>query len=151
MSSVTARDRSLSEPSLGRRPASFILSAVVHGALLAAVAFGPRPSPRVKRPIFESIIRPNEKKIIWYRKLPEIVPTAKIGDQKDPHGKEKSATTTIAASPKPDSSQQLVLHANPKIKLEQDLPAPNMIAIAVPLPPAPVTKLVKPFVAPPAP
>ena len=151
MSFVTAPDPSLRVASHGRRPASFLFSAAVHGALLCAVAFGPRPAPRVKRPIYESIIRPNEKKIIWYRKVPEIVPTVKVGDSKDPQGNIKSATTTIALSPKPKSSQQLILQPDPKITLEQDVPAPNLVAIAAPLPPAPAPKSVKRFVAPPAP
>lgn len=151
MSSVTALDPSLRAASHRRRPFSFLFSATVHGVLLGAVAFGPRPLPQVKRPIYESIIRPNEKKIIWYRKLPEIVPSVKVGDSKDPQGNVKSETTTIALSPKPESSQQLVLQPAPKIKLEQDVSAPNLLAITAPMPAPPAKKPVKRFVAPPAP
>ena len=127
-----------------------MFSAAVHGALLGAVALGPPPSQRPKRPIYESIIRPNEKKIIWYRKVPDILPTVKVGDQKEPRGTVQSTTTTIAITPKPKSSQQLILQPAPEIKLERDVPVPNLIGLSAPLLIAPPTKLVKKFV-PPAP
>src|SRR5437667_164671 len=140
-------DRSLlvPTPTAPRRPASFLFSAAVHGTLLALVAFGPKPAPRSKRPIFDSIIRPNEKKIVWYRKLPEITPPEKIGDSKEPRGEVKSASTSIAMSPKPKSKQQLVLQQSPQIKLEVDLSAPNLIALAAPPPRLPAPKQLKRF------
>ncbi len=131
-----------------RRSPSFLLSAAVHGALLGAVAFGPPPSGRSKRPIYDELIRPNEKKIIWYRKLPEIAPKVKVGDTKDPRGNVKSPTTTIALSPKPISAKQIVLQPAPEIKLDHDIPAPNLIGLRPPAPPLPPVKVARKFVAP---
>jgi len=128
---------------------SFLFSAAIHGCLLGLVAFGPRPVRAVRRPIYESEIRPYAKKIIWYRKMPDIAPTKRISDLPHPQGELKSAKTIIANSPQPISSRQLVLQPSPQIKLERDLAAPNLIGLTVPpLPPPPVRKQAKPFIAP---
>jgi hypothetical protein len=136
---------------LWRRLATFLYSAAVHGWILCFVAFGPRPNPAIRRPIYESMIRPNERKIIWYRKVPEIVPSSRISDVKLPQGTVKSNKTIVVKSPNPSSSRQLVLQPAPQIKLDHDIQSPNLLALAapaaVPLPPAP--KVAKRFVAPP--
>ena len=127
----------------------FAYSAMVHGWLLVLIATGGRAAQEVKRPIYETFIRPNEKKIIWYRKLPEIAPRAKTSDSKDPRGEVKSDKTRIAMMPQPSSSRQLILQAAPQLKLEHDLQAPNLIALTgAPAPPAP-PKQAKLFVPPP--
>jgi hypothetical protein len=138
------------QPSSAPRSASFLFSATVHGSLLVLVAFGPGPGPEIKRPVYESLIRPNEKKIVWYRKLPEISPPVKIGDAQQPRGEVKSDTVKIVVSPKPSSSRQLILHPSPQIKLNHDLPAPDMVALVAPPPPVPARKQAKPFIAPPS-
>jgi Gram-negative bacterial TonB protein C-terminal len=133
------------------RPGSFLLSAAGHCLLLFLVAAGPHPEPIVKRPIYDSVIRPNEKKIIWYRKLPEITPPKKISDAQEPRGAVRSNSVTIAMSPKPASSRQIILQAAPKIKLEQDLKAPNLLALAPRPPSPPQPRRPRAFVPPPAP
>src|ERR1700730_17389281 len=114
------------------RPTSFLLSACIHASVLALVAFGPRPSAVPARPIYDSVIRPNERKIIWYRKLPEVSPSKRLSDAEQPQGAIKSPRTMLAMSKQPTSSRQLVLQAAPEIKLEQDIQAPNMIAVVAP-------------------
>jgi Gram-negative bacterial TonB protein C-terminal len=126
-------------------------SAAIHAGLLVLVAFGPRPLPSVRRPIYESEIRPHESKIIWYRKVPDIIPNTPISNLDHPQGELKSNQTIIARLPQPISSRQLVLQPAPQIKLEQDLPTPNLIAVTVPPPRPPEPKQAKPFIAPPAP
>ena len=134
------------------RLVSHLYSVAVHGWLLCLVAFGPRTSPSIRRPIYDSIIRPNERKIIWYRKVPEIVPSTQISDLKHPQGKVKSNKTIVVKSPNPASSRQLVLQPAPQIKLDHDIQAPNLIALtaAPSLPRPPEPKPVKRFIAPPA-
>jgi Gram-negative bacterial TonB protein C-terminal len=136
-----------SNPTNKLRPTSFLLSVCVHLSVLAFLAFGPRPSPSPARPIYDSVIRPNERKIIWYRKLPEVTPTKRLSDAEQPQGAIKSPRTMLAMSKRPTSSQQLVLQA-PEIKLEQDIKAPNLIAVTAP---PPEFKAPKRFVAPAAP
>ena len=131
------------------RSTSFLLSACIHAFVLALVAFGPRQSAVPDRPIYESIIRPNERKIIWYRQLPEVTPAKRLSDAEQPQGAVKSPRVLIAMSKEASSSRQLVLQAAPTIKLEQDIKAPNLIAVVAPPPPEP--KVPKRFVAPPAP
>jgi hypothetical protein len=154
--SALALDQDLrvsSPPAFDRlRLISLLYSAAVHGWLLCLVAFGPRQSPSVRRPIYDSIIRPNERKIIWYRKVPDIVPSTQISDIKRPQGKLKSNKTIVVKSPNPMSSRQLVLQPAPQIKLDHDIQAPNLIALtaAPSLPRPPEPKPVKRFIAPPA-
>src|SRR5579859_1061335 len=135
--------------SAGRR-ICLLSSGAIHAGLLGLVAFGPRPLP-VRRPVYESEIRPHESKIIWYRKVPDIVPSTPINNLDHPQGELKSDHTIVARLPQPISSRQVVLQPAPQIKLDRDLPAPNLVALAVPPPPAPVRKQAKPFIAPPAP
>jgi hypothetical protein len=96
------------------------------------------------------MIRPNERKIIWYRKVPEIVPSSRISDLKQPQGRVKSNKTIVVKSPNPMSSRQLVLQPAPQIKLDHDIQSPNLLALAAPmaLPRPPAPKVAKPFVAP---
>jgi hypothetical protein len=129
------------------RPTSFLLSASIHASVLAVLAFGPRSSPAPARPIYESVIRPNERKIVWYRKLPEVSPSKRLSDAEQPQGAIKSPRTMLAMSKQPTSSQQLILQAAPEIKLEQDIKAPNLIAVVAP---PPQFKAPKRFVAPPS-
>jgi hypothetical protein len=130
------------------RPTSFLLSVCIHVFVIAMLVLGPRPAPAPARPIYESVIRPNERKIIWYRKLPEVSPTERLSDAEQPQAAIKSPRTMIAISKEPASSRQLVLQSGPQIKLEQDIKAPNLIAVAAPLP---EVRAPKRFVAPPAP
>src|SRR5260370_234683 len=127
------------------RRISFLFSAVVHGWLLGMVAFGAKSAPASKRPIYESFIRPNEKKIIWYRKVPDIVPATRISDLDHPQGELKSDKTLIVRSPQPVSSTQLVLQPSPQIKLDRDLKAPNLLGFTPPLVSPPEPKQVKAF------
>ena len=136
-------------PTDNLRPTSFVLSVCIHVSVVVMLAFGPQPSSGPARPIYDSVIRPNEHKIIWYRKLPEVTPTKRLSDAAQPQGAIKSPRTMLAMSKQPTSSRQLVLQAAPQIKLEQDIQAPNLIAMVAP-PPPPAIKAPKRFVAPPA-
>src|SRR5277367_6394995 len=151
---MLALDQGLTGPappaSTKLRPVIFLYSAAVHGWLLWYVAFG-SPTPTARRPIYESLIRPNERKIIWYRKVPQIVPSSPISDLKHPQGEVKSDKAIVVKSPNPSSSRQLILQPAPQIKLDRDIPAPNLVAIAAAPPPPrpPEPKQAKAFVAPP--
>jgi TonB-like protein len=130
-----------------QRPTSFLLSVCIHVSVVVALAFGPQPSSAPARPIYETVIRPNERKIIWYRKLPEVSPAERLSNAKQPQGVIKSPRTVIAMSKQPTSSRQLILQPAPEIKLEQDIQAPNLIAVVTP---PPKFKAPKRFVAPPS-
>src|SRR5437868_14082737 len=91
------------------RPTSFLVSVCIHVWVLVFLIFGPRPSPAPAKPIYDSIIRPNERKIIWYRKLPEVSPTERLSDAEQPQAAIKSPRTMIAMFKRPANSRQLVL------------------------------------------
>jgi hypothetical protein len=133
------------------RPTSFLLSLCIHVSVLALLAFAPQPSAAPAKPIYDAFIRPNEKKIIWYRKLPEVSPPERLSDALRPQGRIQSPTTVIAMSKRPTSARQLILQPAPKIELEQDIKAPNMIAVIAPPPPPLAPKPRKLFAAPPSP
>jgi hypothetical protein len=139
----------VSNPTDNLRPTSFVLSVCIHVCVVVILAFGPQPSSVPARPIYDSVIRPNERKIIWYRKLPEVTPTKRLSDAEQPQGAIKSPRTMLAMSKQPTSSRQLVLQPAPEIKLEQDIKAPNLIALVAP--PPPEFKPRKRFVAPSSP
>ncbi|HTW66200.1 MAG TPA: energy transducer TonB [Bryobacteraceae bacterium] len=128
------------------RPGSFVLSILFHALAIAALVSIPRgnPAPQApKRPIYEALIQPEAKKIIWYslpQKLPEVSAEQRIGTFPKPRAALKSPVAIIATAPNPKSEKQFIFQKVPKIQLKQDLPSPNLIAraaMAIPVPPPP--------------
>ncbi len=129
------------------RPRSFVLSTLFHAAVVGGLLLLPRADNREKqvsrRPVYEELIKPEAKKIIWYKipkPLPEVSAQERIGTFPKPRAAEKSDTAIIATAPKPKSVKQFIWQAVPKIEIHQDLPAPNLIAraaMAIPAPPPP--------------
>src|SRR5712692_9307406 len=82
-----------------RSALSFATSACFHGSVLAWVAFG-GGAPAVRPPtLYDQEIRPNEKKIVWYRlsaTLPEISPKDAVEDPRPLRARVKSAQTMVA-------------------------------------------------------
>ena len=96
------------------------------------------------KPIYDELIKPEEKKIIWYappkKELPDVSAQQRIGTFPTPRAPVKSAIAIIATAPKPKSVKQFIWQPVPKVEIHQDLPAPNLIAraaMAIPAPPPP--------------
>ena len=129
------------------RPGSFVLSILFHVAVVTALLLAPHVDSKErvsKTPIYDDLIKPEEKKIVWYapppKKLPEVSALERIGTFPKPRAALKSEVTIIATAPKPKSVKQFIFQAVPKIEIHQDLPAPNLIsraAMAIPAPPPP--------------
>lgn len=131
------------------RPTSFIFSILFHVAVIIGLLLVPQipaanPEDTAKRPIYEQLIKPEEKKIVWYappkEKLPDVSAERRIGTFPLPRAPQKAEVAIIATAPQPQSVKQFIWQPVPKIKLRQDLPAPNLIArapMAIPAPPAP--------------
>jgi len=139
------------------RPGSFVLSILFHALVVAGLLLLPRGDSEEqahKRPIYDELIRPESRKIIWYhvvpKPLPEVSAQERIGTFPKPRAPQKAPVAIIATAPKPKSVKQFIWQRIPKIQIHQDLPAPNLIARAAmsipapPPPPEPKPKIDKP-------
>src|SRR5271165_3411108 len=137
-------------PGAGYRvqPSSFGLSILFHAAVVTGLLLLPPGASEQqdrKRPIYEELIQPEAKKIVWFpvpkpKPLPEVSAEQRIGTFPKPRAPQKAETAIIATAPKPKSVKQFIWQAVPKIEIHQDLPAPNLIAraaMAIPAPPPP--------------
>jgi hypothetical protein len=128
-------------------PSSFVLSILFHVVAVGGLLLIPHVTVERQtheRPIYEELIQPEAKKIIWYsvpkKPLPEVHAQERIGTFPKPRAAVKSEIAIIATAPQPKSVKQFIWQPVPKIEIHQDLPAPNMIAraaMAIPAPPPP--------------
>lgn len=134
------------------QPTSFIFSILFHVVVVGALLLLPQISQdndaakSSDRPIYDQLIKPEEKKIVWYsppkRELPEVSAQQRIGTFPEPRAPQKAPIAIIATTPKPKSAKQFIWQPIPKVEIKQDLQVPNLIAraaTAVPAPP-PVRK-----------
>jgi hypothetical protein len=132
------------------RPTSFIFSILFHVVVVTGLVLLPQvdSEPRFRsQPIYNDLIKPEEKKIVWYappkKKLPDVSAQERIGTFPKPRAPLKSEIAIIATAPKPKSVKQFIWQPVPKIEIQQDLAAPNLIAkaaMAIPPPPPPQPK-----------
>jgi hypothetical protein len=128
------------------KPTSFLTSLTVHAALVSLL-FGVtsgRPPRSTNRPLYETEIKPNEKKIVWYNfreTVPNLPATKKIGTAKNPQGKVVSPQIVIVTSKEATKSKQFIWQPTPQKKIEEEIKAPNLVAVkpAAPAPPEPKT------------
>jgi hypothetical protein len=132
------------------RPTSFVFSILFHVAGVSALLLLPQVVPESRktsedRPIYEELIKPEEKKIVWYtppkQKIPDVSAERRIGKFPLPRAPRKAEVAIIATAPKPKSVKQFIWQPVPKIQIHEDLPAPNLIAkaaMAIPAPPPPI-------------
>ncbi len=132
------------------RPTSFILSILFHVVVVTGLVLVPNVESSESKdqarnkPIYDELIKPEEKKIVWYsppkKTLPDVSAQQRIGTFPTPRAPKKSSTAIIATAPKPKSVKQFIWQPVPKIEIHEDLPAPNLIAraaMAIPAPPPP--------------
>ena len=125
------------------KPTSFLTSLTIHAALVALLFGITSGHPqRINRPLYETEIKPNEKKIVWYNfreTIPNLPATKKIGTAKNPQGKVVSPQIVIATSKEATKSQQFIWQPTPQKKIEEEIKAPNLVAVK-PAPAAPGPK-----------
>ena len=87
------------------RPSSFVLSILFHAVVVGGLLLLPRTDSEErahKRPIYEELIQPEAKKIVWYtvpKKLPEVSAQERIGTFPKPRAAEKADVAIIATAP----------------------------------------------------
>jgi TonB family protein len=132
-----------------RGAGSFAVSAFLHGGVLGWVVFGPGlPAPEPARSIYDRVIRPNEKKIVWYNlreKLPEVAPADAHPDTRPPRARVRFNQTVVSGAKDNERPPQLIWTPEPAVApaVLPPVPLPNVVAVA------PASRLVRPFVAPP--
>jgi len=130
------------------QPSSFVLSILFHVVVVTGLLLLPQVQSvdrAQNKPIYNDLIKPEEKKIVWYRPppkkaLPDVSAQERIGTFPKPRAPQKADIAIIATSPKPKSVKQFIWQPVPKVEIRQDLPAPNLIsraAMAIPAPPPP--------------
>ena len=138
-------------------PTSFVLSILFHVVVVSGLLLLPHIESQDRahdKPIYDQLIKPDERKIVWYappkKELPEVSAQERIGTFPTPRAPVKSEVAIIASAPKPKSVKQFIWQPVPKVEIHQDLPAPNIIARAAmsiptpPPPPIPKPKVEKP-------
>ncbi len=124
-----------------KRWTAFSLSLFLHVGVIGLltwidVAFAP-PSP----PHYEVLpvpVKSPDHKIVWYdvrKTVPEITPDHPFGPAINPRGILDPHQTLITRSPDPRSTRQVILQPDQPKPLPADVPAPNLVSIAVKLPP----------------
>ncbi len=146
-----------------RKAMSHTLSVCVHGGVLAWVALGGGvPAPRAPQSLYDQVIRPREKEIIWYRladKLPEITPPVSAADTRKLRARVPAKQEMVAgAKDDPKPGPMIWLPDAPPAPVPEPQPRqlPNLIAVAPPKPvrgfappPEETPKLVAPSLAEP--
>jgi len=132
------------------RTASFAVSLLTHGLVLAWLASG--PVQEEPQSLYAQAIAPHASKLVWYdfrQKLPDVSPAAALRPAKPPRADVKLASQEIvAATAEARRARQFVWQPAPKLELHTDLQSPNVLAIRTPhAEPPPKPKL---FVPPPA-
>ncbi len=82
-----------------------------------------RNLPRItahNKPIYDELIKPAEKKIVWYsppkKQLPDVSAQQRIGTFPKPRAPIKSSVAIIATAPKPKSVKQFIWQPVPKVR-----------------------------------
>ena len=126
---------------------SFSFSGLVHGAILAWLAFGSASlPPEPRRSLYDMEIRPSEHRIVWYslrNRLPDVTP-AGPRDPRPPRARFKFSQTLVAGKKEDDRPPQMIWTPAPEVHPPKPLPLPNVVAVtAAPQP-------VRAFTPPPA-
>jgi hypothetical protein len=148
------KDGSTSVPyRTGHKPLALLYSLALHGGVVALL-FLPVSFGSSTETVYNSVVVQLEKdhKLIYYdfhKELPEVSaanPTARVTTPSPDALKSKQ---TIVIAPKDKPGKQLVYLPEPRVKLQTDLTAPNLIAIETPVKvPLPDRPKPKPFQAP---
>src|SRR5437016_78924 len=117
---------------------SFSTSGLIHGGLLALVVFGNATPAEKPRSLYDQVIRPGEKRIVWYRlqeRLPEVRPPAAPRADSRPLRATRKFEQRIVAGPRDDARPpQIVWAPAPEVAAPKPAPLPNVLAVDAPAP-----------------
>lgn len=124
-----------------RRSFSFSASGVVHGTLLGLLVFGsPRSEPEPARSLYDEMIRPQERRLVWYHlkdRLPDVRPPAAKANAK-PLRATRIFEQRIVAGAKDDARPpQMVWSPAPETSAPKLAALPNVLAVEMKRPTRP--------------
>lgn len=115
-----------------RNPFAAAVSFLLHGAALIWVAVLPATTQREKpKSAYDQFIKPNEKKLVWYRfkeKLPET--RAETKSVAPPKAATKGSQSIVASGGR--KADQMIWQPVPKVALPQNVDSPNIVAMRIP-------------------
>ncbi len=127
-----------------RSGTSFSISGMMHGAILAWVAFGTAAGPQEpKRSLYDMEIRPNEHRIVWYslrNRLPDVSPKGPQ-DPRPSRAHLKFSQTLVAGHKEMERPPQMIWQPAPEVSQPKPQPLPNLVAVA---PSRPVREFARP-------
>jgi TonB family protein len=137
--------RSRAETGEPRRAAPYGLSVLIHAAVICWLLFGPSRSPREKPlSLYDTAIRPHEKRIVWYRlrdRLPEISPSGPRQPVPAPLRASRKFVQPFVAGAKVEARPApLIRTPAPEVAASKLPPLPNLIAPAEPKPVRPFAR-----------
>ena len=130
------------------RGRGFAISGALHALALGWVALGPAvrlPPPAIS--LYDSEIRPNEKRLVWYDfhgRLPEVAPDAARKPARPARARVKLEQTLVAGSRDNARPPQIIWMPAPEIEPSKPVPLPNVLDVTAGARP------VREFAAPPA-
>ena len=118
------------------------LSLVLHIGVVALlswidIAFAPPAQPHYNVLPLPDEMSP-DKKIIWYKSpkaVPEVTPEKRFGPADRPQALKDPTHTLIVLAPLAESTHQIIRQPDQPKPLPNDVPVPNLVSIAVKLPP----------------
>ena len=129
-----------------RTAMSFLVSAGIHGSVLAWVALGPVwPASVQSTSLYDQVMRADEHRIVWYNlrdRLPDVDPASAHKDARPPRARVPAARTVAAGTRDDLRPPQLIWMPAPELAPPRPLPLPNVVAVAPP------PRLVRPFTPP---
>lgn len=136
----------------GNRVISVGYSLLVHAGVVALLFSVPRYS-EPDRPLYNSVIVPLETqhKITYYsfrKELPAVSPTNPDSAETKPDQSRLKSPQTIVTAPRAKPGKQFIFIPAPKVKLQSEVRAPNIIAFDPPAVPLPAKPKLKSFEAP---
>jgi hypothetical protein len=137
----------------GNRILSLAYSLALHAGVVTLLMAVPRGS--ADRPLFNSVIVPLETqhKIVYYslrKRLPEVSPANPTAAETKPDRTQQPSDQTIVTAPKAREGKQFVYIPAPKIEIQQEIRAPNVIAFQPSVIQPPEKPKTKTFQPPPA-
>ncbi|HLK47816.1 MAG TPA: hypothetical protein VKT49_06760 [Bryobacteraceae bacterium] len=155
----TGKDRTPDAPPFrtGHKPLSLLYSVALHVGVVALLFLPASLGSQPQDTPYNSVVVQLEKdhKLVYYdfrKELPEVTASNGTAKLTTPSPEALKSKQTIVTSPREKPGKQLVYIPEPRVKLQTEITAPNLIAIETPVEvPLPDKPKSKPFQAPGAP
>jgi TonB family protein len=124
-----------SQPGSLRSSTSFALSVTIHGSILLWLALSPQRAAEPRRSLYDEMIKPNERRLVWYnlrQRLPDVAPSAATKVRRPPRALKKFDQTLVAGAADQRTPRQMIFLPAPEIEVPKPLPLPNVVAVAPP-------------------